>query len=69
MQTAELAGVGTSVLMSIIEDLAAKAEKRAATAINSLPERFPDQLISSVMAGITDRVRHLAEVDISAAAD
>ncbi len=69
MQTAELAGVGIPLMMSIIEDLGAKAEKRAATAINLLPERFPDQLISSVMAGITDRVRHLADVDMSAASD
>lgn len=66
LQTAELAGVGTPLMRSIIEDLAANAEKQTDAVIAGLPKGFPDQLITSVRAAIKHRARLLADAHQSA---
>jgi serine/threonine-protein kinase HipA len=68
-QTADLAGVGESVVVPIIQDLAANAEKIVQTTIETLPREFPDQLISSVISGIRNRVRRLAGTDLISAGE
>ena len=60
LQTAELAGVGSPLMRTIFEDLAANAEKKTDAVISSLPKDFPDQLVTSVRAAVKSRVRLLA---------
>ncbi|WP_322994099.1 type II toxin-antitoxin system HipA family toxin [Castellaniella sp.] len=60
MQTADLAGVGTPMMRVIFEDIAANAEQQAEAAIAALPSAFPEQLITSAMAAITQRIRLVA---------
>lgn len=60
LQTADLAGVGTPLMRSIFEDLAANAEKQTEAVIESLPNDFPDQLVTSVRAAVKRRVALLA---------
>jgi serine/threonine-protein kinase HipA len=70
-QTAELAGVGSPLMRSIFEDLAANTEKQTDAVINTLPRGFPDQLITSVRAAIKRRAGLLAHAspDDAAIAD
>jgi serine/threonine-protein kinase HipA len=68
-QTADLAGVGESVVVPIIQDLAANAEKCVETTVGTLPKGFPDELISSVVSGIRNRVRRLAATDLISAGE
>jgi serine/threonine-protein kinase HipA len=60
MQTADLAGVGTTVMRAIFEDIAANAERQAQAVITSLPNNFPNQLVTSTMAAIKHRTELLA---------
>ncbi len=60
MQSADLSGVGTPVMKAIFEDIAANAEQQAEAAIGALPNGFPDQLVTSTMAAISQRVRVVA---------
>ena len=71
LQTAELAGVGSPLMRSIFEDLAANTEKQTDAVINTLPSGFPDQLITSVRAAIKYRAGLLADAspDNAAIAD
>lgn len=55
LQTAELAGVGSPLMRTIFEDLAANAEKQTDAVVNTLPRGFPEQLITSVRAAIEHR--------------
>jgi serine/threonine-protein kinase HipA len=55
LQTAELAGVGTPLMRTIFEDLAANVEKQTDAVIATLPRGFPDQLIKSVRAAVNGR--------------
>ena len=70
-QTAELAGVGSPLMRSIFEDLAANTEKQTDAVVNTLPRGFPDQLITSVRAAIKCRAGLLADAspDNAAIAD
>lgn len=61
VQTADLAGVGTPVMRAIFEDIAANAEGQAQVVIASLPNSFPDQLVTSTMAAIKHRTQLLAD--------
>ncbi len=61
LQTAELAGVGSPLVRSIFEDLAANAERQADDVIAGLPQGFPDQLVTSVRAAIEHRAGLLAD--------
>ena len=71
LQTAELAGVGSPLMRSIFEDLAANTEKQTDAVINTLPSGFPNQLITSVRAAIKYRagLRADASPDNAAIAD
>ena len=66
LQTAELAGVGTPLMRSIFEDLAANAEKQTDAVLAGLPKGFPNQLITSVRAAIKHRATLLADASQSA---
>jgi serine/threonine-protein kinase HipA len=55
LQAAELAGVGTPLMRTIFEDLAANVEKQTDAVIATLPRGFPDQLIKSVRAAVNGR--------------
>lgn len=60
LQTAEQAGVGTPLMRTLCEDLAATALDKTDTVIATLPGAFPDQLVISVRAAIAARARLLA---------
>jgi serine/threonine-protein kinase HipA len=59
-QTAELAGVGIAAMNAIFEDIVENAELRAEAAIAALPLDFPDQLVTSIMAALSHRIRLVA---------
>lgn len=61
IQTADLAGVGTSLMRRIFEDISAHAERRTEVVISSLPRHFPAQLVESVRSAIIRRAILLAE--------
>ena len=61
IQTADLAGVGTSLMRRIFEDISANAERRTEVVISSLPRHFPAQLVESVRSAIIRRATLLAE--------
>jgi serine/threonine-protein kinase HipA len=61
MQTAEVAGVGTSLMRKIFEDIAANAERRTEVVISKLPRHFSAQLVESVTSAIAKRAMLLSE--------
>jgi serine/threonine-protein kinase HipA len=60
LQTAEIAGVGTPLMRTIFEDLAANAEKQIDTVIATLPRDFPDEIVTSIRTAVKSRARLLA---------
>ena len=62
LQTAALAGVGTPLMQAIFKDLAENAVKQTDAVIASLPNEFPEQLVTSVRAAVEKRASLLAEV-------
>ncbi|GAA4133178.1 type II toxin-antitoxin system HipA family toxin [Aminobacter aganoensis] len=62
VQTAELAGVGLPLTRSILEDLAANAEKVTDIVVDALPPGFPEQLVTSVRVAVKSRARLLAHI-------
>lgn len=63
METADLAGIGRSVVTSIVDDLAQSAIMRAETIFDALPPNFPEPLVASVRSAIADHAppRHLRD--------
>ncbi|MGY2046579.1 type II toxin-antitoxin system HipA family toxin [Methylobacterium sp. JK268] len=59
LQSADLAGIGASVLRGISDDLAAHAVERTETVLAALPPGFPPSLAESVLSAIRTRVRLL----------
>ena len=55
LQSAELAGVSKSLMLAILEDLAANAEKMTDAVLNTLPFSFPDQLVTSIRRAVMIR--------------
>ncbi|CAN7698738.1 type II toxin-antitoxin system HipA family toxin [Mesorhizobium amorphae] len=66
MQTADIAGVGTPVMLRIFEDIAGNAEKQADTVLDALPRGFPEPLVNSVRSAIGKRTRLLADTKAAA---
>jgi len=64
IQTADKAGVGQTVVASIMDDLKQTATKNADTVFNCLPAAFPPVLIDSVRKGIVERVARLDVMDV-----
>ncbi|MBZ9768326.1 type II toxin-antitoxin system HipA family toxin [Mesorhizobium sp. CA6] len=62
MQTAEVSGVGRSLMRKIFEDISANAERRIEAVISSLPRHFPAQLVESVRSAIIRRAAILGEI-------
>ncbi|WP_273772515.1 type II toxin-antitoxin system HipA family toxin [Brucella intermedia] len=60
LQTAEQAGVGTSLIRALCEDIAATALEKTDAVIATLPSTFPDQLVASVRGAVVKRARILA---------
>jgi serine/threonine-protein kinase HipA len=58
-QTAEQAGVGTEVAASIVDELVEGASAAVELAVSRLPKNFPDQIASSILAGMKKRIRLL----------
>ncbi|TPI36942.1 type II toxin-antitoxin system HipA family toxin [Mesorhizobium sp. B3-1-9] len=61
MQTADVSGVGTSLMRKVLEDISENAERRTEAVISSLPRHFPAQLVESVRSAIIRRAIILAE--------
>lgn len=61
MQSADLAGVGTPAMRAIFDDIVANVERQAQAVVSSLPDSFPDQLVTSTMAAIEHRTQLLAD--------
>jgi len=56
IQTAEISGVATGMVRSIFKQLAENAEQAIATAIDELPDGFPEGMTNSIRAAISHRV-------------
>jgi serine/threonine-protein kinase HipA len=56
IQTAEIAGVGVDLVRSIFQDLAENAEQAIATAIDGLPDGFPEAMTTSIQAAAGHRI-------------
>lgn len=56
-ETADQAGIGRQVTESVIPELLDGAASTVDPVISNLPENFPDQIASSVEAGIKRRLR------------
>lgn len=59
LQTADKAGVGLSIVETIIDDLKAHASEKVDEVFNKLPEQFPAKLVELLRKGIHDRVARL----------
>ena len=59
LQTADKAGVGLSIVETIIDDLKAHASEKVDEVFNKLPAQFPAKLVESLRKGIDDRVARL----------
>jgi serine/threonine-protein kinase HipA len=56
LQTAEKAGVGASVVQPILDDLGSTIPGAVERVVQSLPSEFPEQLVSSIVGGIENRL-------------
>ena len=68
-QTADQAGIGPQVIESIIQELLDSAASAVESVIASLPGNFPDEISSSIEAGIKRRLQVLGNSEISELAD
>jgi serine/threonine-protein kinase HipA len=59
IQTAEIAGVGASLVRAIFKDLAENAEQAIGAAIGELPDGFPEAMTNSIRAAMTHRIDFL----------
>jgi serine/threonine-protein kinase HipA len=64
-QTANQAGVGRQVIESVIQELLDGATSVVESVIASLPKNFPDEVASSIEAGIKRRLRLLGIVNLT----
>jgi serine/threonine-protein kinase HipA len=58
-QTADQAGVGREVVESVVHELLEGATTAVHSVVSKLPKNFPDQIASSIEAGIKGRLRLL----------
>ncbi len=61
VETAERAGVGRQVVQSIVEELRDGGSAALDLAISKLPPNFPEQIASSIAAGVKRRLRLLQD--------
>lgn len=59
-QTADQAGVGQEVIESVVRELLEGGTAAVDSVVSKLPKNFPDQIASSIEAGIKGRLRLLA---------
>ncbi|MFZ0634476.1 MAG: HipA domain-containing protein, partial [Candidatus Acidiferrales bacterium] len=59
-QTADQAGVGKEVIESVVHELVEGGIAAVESVVSKLPKNFPDQIASSIEAGIKGRLRLLA---------
>jgi serine/threonine-protein kinase HipA len=58
-QTGDQAGIGRQVIESVIQELLDRASPAVESVLASLPADFPDEIASSIEAGIKGRLRLL----------
>jgi serine/threonine-protein kinase HipA len=63
-QTADEAGVGRQVIESVIQELLDGAASAIESVVASLPGNFPDEIASSIEAGIKGRLRLLGSREL-----
>jgi serine/threonine-protein kinase HipA len=56
-QTAEIAGIGSSMIRTLFADIAASALSQTSAVIDALPHGFPQDMTESIYNGIVHRVR------------
>ncbi|MHB8269150.1 type II toxin-antitoxin system HipA family toxin [Bradyrhizobium sp.] len=61
IQTAEIAGVGAALVRSIFKDLAENAGQAIGSAIDGLPNGFPEAMTNSIRAAMSHRIDFLKE--------
>jgi serine/threonine-protein kinase HipA len=59
-QTADQAGVGREAVESVVHELLTEGTAAVDSVVSKLPKNFPDQIASSIEAGIKGRLRLLA---------
>jgi serine/threonine-protein kinase HipA len=64
-QTADQAGIGQQMIESVIQDLLDGAASAAESVVASLPRDFPDEVASSIEAGIKGRLRLLRNRELA----
>ncbi|MGB7601285.1 MAG: hypothetical protein WBM24_13320, partial [Candidatus Sulfotelmatobacter sp.] len=57
---ADQAGVGKEVIESVVHELVEEGTAAVDSVVSKLPKDFPDQIASSIEAGIKGRLRLLA---------
>ena len=57
VQSAELAGVGTPLMKSLFDDVAANTLPRTQAVVDALPGTFPDDMVDAVANSIAQRTR------------
>jgi serine/threonine-protein kinase HipA len=55
-QTAELAGIESSLVSSIFDDLINNAARASETVVKDLPEGFPQAMVDSILTALTQRI-------------
>jgi serine/threonine-protein kinase HipA len=56
-QTAELAGIESSLVSSIFDDLINNAARASETVVKDLPEGFPQAMVDSILTALTQRIK------------
>lgn len=57
VQTAEIAGIGSSMIRTLFADIAASALSQTSAVIDALPHGFPQDMTESIYNGVVHRVR------------
>ena len=56
LQTAASAGVSASLVQGILDEIENDADRAIDAAINGLPPKFPERIVSSVLEGLRRRL-------------
>jgi serine/threonine-protein kinase HipA len=62
LQTAASAGVPASLVQGILDEIENDTDHAIDAAVNDLPSRFPERIVSSIIEGLRRRLRLFAHV-------